>query len=171
MRRALEGDQDAYRELYDGNVDRVFRLGYRMLGDEEAAKEATQKSFIRAFQSLGQFRGDSAFSTWLHRVAVSVMLNERRVTARQNAREAEFDDVLMAGRPRLEPDVGVRIQRAVDGLGEIYRTVFLMHDVEGFKHEEIAEALGVAVGTCKARLSRARAQLRQVLDVDPRKAI
>ena len=170
--RALEGDQDAYRDLYDGNVDRVFRLAFRMLGDEESAKEATQKAFIRAFQSLEQFRGDAAFSTWLHRVAVSVILNERRTAARLGSREMEFDEVLSGGRtPPPEAEVRVRIRKAVDGLGEIYRTVFVMHDVEGYKHEEIADALGVAVGTSKARLSRARALLRQTLGGDAQAAV
>ena len=143
-----------------------------MLGDDEAAKEATQQTFIRGFESLGQFRGEAAFSTWLHRVAVSVILNERRKTARAGSREMEFDEGrtgICEGGP--EPDVKVRIRRAVDGLSEIYRTVFLMHDVEGFKHEEIADALGVAVGTSKARLSRARAMLRQALGGDAREAV
>lgn len=172
VQRALDGDQVAYRILYDRNVDRIFRLAFRMLGDEEAAREATQKAFIRAFESLGQFRGDAAFSTWLHRVAVSVILNERRVAARLGSREMELDDHVAQGRtPPPEVEVRVRIRRAVEGLSEIYKTVFLMHDVEGYKHEEIAEALGVAVGTSKARLSRARSMLRQALGGDAQAAV
>ena len=170
--RALDGDQGAYKDLYDGHVDRVFRLAYRMLADEEAAREATQKAFIRAFESLGQFRGDARFSTWLHRVAVSVFLNERRVAKRRAPRELEFDEVAST-RSSAPPDVelGLGIRRAVQELAEIYRTVFVMHDVEGYKHEEIADVLGVAVGTSKARLSRARAMLRQTLGGDAQAAV
>ena len=171
VRAALEGDQRAYRSLYDAHVERVFRLAYRMVGGEEAAREATQKVFIRAFNSLGQFRGDAQFSTWLHRVAVSVILNERQSVRRRRDREVVLDEQLAGGGAnRPEPDVMVRLGRAVEGLAEIYRTVFVMHDVEGFKHEEIADCLGVAVGTSKARLSRARAMLRQALGGEPSKA-
>lgn len=170
--RALDGDQAAFKGLYDGHVDRVFRLAYRMLADEESAREATQKAFIRAFESLQQFRGDAAFSTWLHRVAVSVILNERRVAKRRAPRELAFDEVSSV-RSTAPPDVelGLGIRKAVQELAEIYRTVFVMHDVEGYKHEEIADALGVAVGTSKARLSRARAMLRQTLGGDAQAAV
>ena len=172
MARALDGDQGAYRKLYDGHVDRVFRLAFRMLANEEAATEATQKAFIRAFESLSQFRGDAAFSTWLHRVAVSVILNERRVAARRAPRELSFDEAA-SNRSTLPRDVelGMGIRGAVQDLADIYRTVFVMHDVEGYKHEEIADVLGVAVGTSKARLSRARALLRQALGGDAQAAV
>lgn len=172
IRRALAGDQPAYQSLYDLHVDRVYRLAYRMLRTEDQAMEATQATFIRAFRKLEGFRGDAAFSTWLHQVAVSVILNHRRVVSRRDGREAELTPDVILDPPRsVEPDIRARLHRAIDELSEIYRTVFLMHDLEGFKHEEIAEALGVAVGTSKARLSRARAMLRQTLGPEVREAI
>lgn len=164
---ARNGDERAFRRLYDANVDGIFRLMYRMAGEEHLAKDFTQEAFLRAYQKLDQFRGDAAFSTWLHSIAVSVALNGLRKADRHRKREHTFDDVAdtLPGPtpPRSEPGVRERIEEAVDGLPDIYRTVFLMHDLEGYGHGEIAEALGVAEGTSKARLSRARAKLRESL--------
>lgn len=140
---------------------------YRMAGEEHLAKDFTQEAFLRAWQKLDQFRGDSAFSTWLHSIAVSVALNGIRKADRHRKREHALDGMTETlpgpGPARAEPGVRERIQEAVDGLPDIYRTVFLMHDLEGYPHGEIAEALGVAEGTSKARLSRARARLRECL--------
>jgi RNA polymerase sigma-70 factor (ECF subfamily) len=166
LRLARQGDERALRELYDTHVDRVYRLAYRMCGDDELAQDATQAAFVRAFQRLDQFRGEAAFSTWMHRVTTSVTLNEIRKKKRHASRERALDEGLNrpAGGPRrLEPDVRDRLRMAVDELPEIYRTVFLMHDLEGYRHEEIADALDMAVGTSKARLSRARQRLRDAL--------
>ena len=165
--QARKGDERAFRRLYDANVDRIYRLMYRMAGEEQLAKDFTQEAFLRAFQKLEQFRGDAAFSTWLHSIAVSGALNGLRKVNRQRKRERALDDVaeVLPGRSagRAEPGVRERIEEAVDGLPDIYRTVFLMHDLEGYPHGEIAASLGVAEGTSKARLSRARAKLREVL--------
>lgn len=163
--RARTGDERAYRALYDDHVDRIFRLTYRMAGDEELARDFTQEAFSRAFERLDQFRGDAAFSTWLHSIAVSVALNGLRKVDRHRDRERPLEDVtpLPVGRSRVEPDLRDRLRDAVDGLPEMYRTVFLMHDLEGYRHKDIAASLGVAVGTSKARLFRARAKLREAL--------
>jgi RNA polymerase sigma-70 factor (ECF subfamily) len=165
--QARNGDERAFRHLYDANVDRIHRLMYRMAGEEHLAKDFTQEAFLRAFQKLDQFRGDAKFSTWLHSIAVSVALNGLRKADRHRKRERPLDDVaatLPGKQPRgAEPGVRDRIEQAVDGLPDIYRTVFLMHDLEGYGHAEIAETLGVAQGTSKARLSRARARLRETL--------
>jgi len=165
IRRAREGDERAYRELYDAHVDRIYRLVYRMAGEEELARDFTQEAFLRAFRRLDQFRGDAAFSTWLHSVAVSVALNGLRKVDRRRERERGLDDVapIAVRQARPEPDLKDRLREAVDGLPDIYRTVFLMHDLEGYKHKEIAEAMDVAVGTSKARLFRAREKLRETL--------
>ncbi|MBW3555197.1 MAG: sigma-70 family RNA polymerase sigma factor [Gemmatimonadetes bacterium] len=164
IERVLDGDDAAARELYDAHVDRVYRLAYRMAGDEDLAREFTQASFIRAFERLHQFRGDAALSTWLHSITVSVTLNGLRKVKRAQHREVELDEAV-PGRtgPPAEPDLRQRLHRAVDGLPEIYRSVFVMHDVEGYTHDEIGQTLDVATGTSKARLFRARRMLRDEL--------
>lgn len=165
VRRARDGDQRAFRTLYENNVDRVFHLSFRMVGDEQLARELTQDAFVRVWECLDQFRGEAAFSTWLHSVAVSVVLNRLRKIDRHRKRERSLEDAHHLGTVPKETDSGVRerLTEAVDGLPEIYRTVFLMYDLEGVPHKEIAEALEVAVGTSKARLFRARELLREAL--------
>jgi len=165
IERASKGDQVAFRTLYDTHVERIYRLAYRMAGEEDLAQDFTQESFLRAYQKLDQFRGDAAFSTWLHSIAVSVCLNGLRKVDRHRKRERSLEDAAHIAPTRREADPGVRerIEQAVDSLSEIYRTVFLMHDLEGYGHGEIAAVLGVAEGTSKARLSRARAKLRDLL--------
>ena len=163
--RVREGDESAFRALYDAHVDRIYRLVYRMAGEDDLAKDFTQEAFLRAFLRLDQFRGEAAFSTWLHSIAVSVALNGLRKVDRHRKRERSLEDAArVEPRSRVaEPGVRERIEEAVDELPSIYRTVFLMHDLEGYSHGEIAETLGVAEGTSKARLSRARARLRERL--------
>ena len=165
--RAAAGDPAAQRTLYEGHVDRIYRLAYRLAGDEDLARDFTQEAFIRAFDRLGDFRGDSAFGTWLHAIAVSVSLNGLRKVKRIHARETGIEDVdalrLGTTARRADPDLRDRLARAIDGLPQGYRTVFLMHDVEGYTHEEIGEVLGIQTGTSKAQLFRARARLREAL--------
>ncbi len=163
--RVLERDPVAERELYDAHVDRIFRLAYRMTGDDELAQEFTQETFIRAFDRLKQFRGDAALSTWLHSIAVSVVYNGLRKIKRLRSREVDLDETAGMGHNPMhtEPDLKERLVRAIDDLPVGYRTVFVMHDIEGYKHEEIAAALGVKTGTSKGQLSRAREKLREAL--------
>lgn len=166
IRRILQGDEAAEREFYDRYVDRIYRLSYRMTGDDELAREFTQETFIRAFDRLAEYRGEAAVSTWLHSIAVSVTLNGLRRYRRHHDRETELDDARNLGTTPLdavEPDLKSRLKRAIDALPEMYRTVFLMHDAEGYTHEEIGAVLNVPVGTSKARLARARARLREAL--------
>jgi RNA polymerase sigma-70 factor (ECF subfamily) len=165
VERAKAGDQRAFRSLYEMNVDRIYRLAYRMAGDEDLAMDFAQEAFVRAWNRLDQFRGDAAFSTWLHSITVSVALNGLRKVDRHRKRERSLEDAapVAASNPVADPGVRERLEQAVDDLPEIYRTVFLMHDLEGFSHGEIAVALGVAEGTSKARLSRARSRLRETL--------
>lgn len=164
--RVLAGEPAAERALYDAHVDRVYRLCHRLAdGDPELAQEFTQETFVRAFDRLDGFRRQSALSTWLHAIAVSVALNGMRRVRRQRDREVALDGALqLAGREaRAEPDLKSRLKAAIARLSEPYRTVFLMYDVEGYTHEEIGAVLGVPTGTSKARLSRARARLREDL--------
>jgi RNA polymerase sigma-70 factor, ECF subfamily len=163
--RVLAGDPGAERALYDAHVDRVFRLVYRMAGDLDRAQDWVQETFIRAFEKLGDFRGESALSTWLCSIAMSVSLNGLRKLKRFREREVALDDAPPVGfTPRqADPDLRDRLAQAIEDLPEGYRAVFVMHDVEGFTHEEIGRALGVQPGTSKAQLFRARAKLRHAL--------
>lgn len=161
----LRGDTRAERTLYDAHVDRVYRLAWRMAGDETLARDFTQDTFIRAFDKLADFRGDSSLATWLHSIATSVILNGLKKVKRIHGREMggdELPEVTITQR-ESEPDLKLRLRKAIDGLPDGYRTVFVMHDVEGYTHEEIASALGIQAGTSKAQLFRARAKLRTEL--------
>jgi RNA polymerase sigma-70 factor (ECF subfamily) len=163
--RVLAGDPGAERELYDAHVDRVYRLAYRMVGDGELASDYTQDTFIRTFDRLATFRGESALSTWITAIAISVVYNGQRKVKRLRSRETdlEFAEPIAAPGRIADPDLKLRLAAAIDGLPEGYRTVFVMHDVEGYTHLEIGSALGIQEGTSKAQLSRARAKLRQQL--------
>ena len=162
--RVRAGDGLAERALYDAHVDRVFRLAYRLAGDDDLARDFTQETFIRAFERLDSFRGEAALSTWLYTIATTVTLNGLRKLKRRG-REIDLDHAadVAGGARRAEPDLKTRLYAAIDALSEKYRTVFVMHDIEGYTHEEIATALNVEVGTSKAQLSRARAKLREAL--------
>jgi RNA polymerase sigma-70 factor, ECF subfamily len=163
--RVRAGDGAAERALYDAHVDRVYRLTFRLAGDDDLAREFTQDTFVRAFERLATFRGEAKLSTWLHAIATSVALNGLRKVKRFQRRETELDDaatVTARGRA-AEPDLKRRLAQAIDALADGYRTVFVMHDVEGYTHEEIGATLGIETGTSKAQLSRARAKLRDAL--------
>lgn len=154
----------AGRALYDMHASRVYSLAYRLSGDAEKAREFTQDTFIRAFSRLPQFRGDAAFSTWLHRIVVTIVSNARRSEIRF-AREVALEEAhsIEVTAPEADPDLKECIARAVERLSDAYRTTLIMHDIEGYTHAEIAGILGVPEGTCKSRLSAARAQLREEL--------
>ena len=167
IERVLAGDRVAARRLYEAHVGRVHRAAYRIVGDEMLAQECTQEAFVRAFARLDRFRGDSALGTWLTRIALSVSLNAVRRRRRVDGRELALDAVeatrLAAAEPGMEPDLRARIAEAIDALPEIYRTVVVLHDVEGYTHAEIGDLLGVPEGTCKTRLFVARRRLREML--------
>lgn len=155
----------AGRELYDAHAPRVFRLAYRMTRDEEVARECTQDTFVLAFKRLSGFRGEAALSTWVHRIAVFVVLQTLRTNKRQAARDADLDEARMmhAASDGAEPDLKERLQQELDALPEIYRTTLILHDLEGYTHSAIAELLDIPEGTSKTRLSCARAKLRGAL--------
>lgn len=161
----LAGERMAARRLYDRHAPRVYRLVYRVVGNTELAEEYTQDTFVKVFQRLSQFRGDSAFTTWLHSVAMSAVLSGMRKVRRLRAREAEFTEaVAVADRPSEgDPHLRERLQAELERLPVRLRMPVVLHDVEGFTHREIAELLGVPEGTSKARLSEGRARLREAL--------
>jgi RNA polymerase sigma-70 factor (ECF subfamily) len=163
--RVVAGDAAAERELYETYVDRIYRLTFRLAGDDELARDFTQATFIRAFEKIGSFRGDSSLSTWLHSIGLSVALNGLRKTRRQRNREAPMEEGMTIGTTSIEaePDLKERMARAIDSLSEKYRTVFVMHDVEGYTHEEISETMHIPIGTSKSHLFHARAKLRAAL--------
>jgi RNA polymerase sigma-70 factor (ECF subfamily) len=165
VRRAQRGDVAAFERLYRENVDRVHALCLRMCCDGARAQELTQDVFVRAWEKLGSFEGKSAFSTWLHRLAVNVVLGDRRSEGIRVGKVFATDDLEAYETPSRPPDPGeaVDLERAIALLPTGARTVFVLHDVEGYKHEEIAEMHGLAVGTCKAQLHRARRLLREAL--------
>jgi RNA polymerase sigma-70 factor (ECF subfamily) len=166
VEQAREGDVVAFERLYRENVGRIHAVCLRLSGDPALAEELTQDVFVRAWEKLDSFRGDSAFSTWLHRLAVNVVLGQRRTDGRRHARVLATDDPESYEIHGVAPsDVGARmdLDRAMAELPAASRTVFVMHDVEGFTHEEIAQLTGRAEGTCKALLHRARRALRERL--------
>ena len=163
--RVVAGDAAAERELYETYVDRIYRLAFRLAGEDELARDFTQATFIRAFEKIGSFRGESSLSTWLHSIGVSVALNGLRKTKRQRNREAPMEEGLSIGSSsrEAEPDLKERMARAIDSLADKYRTVFVMHDVEGYTHEEISGTLSIPIGTSKSHLFQARSKLRVAL--------
>lgn len=162
--KAAAGDRRAFERLYRGNVNRIHSLAARMLNHAEAA-EVTQDVFVRAWQKLGAFRGESRFGTWLHRIAVNVIFDRRSRYARDRERFLD-DPEHLESLPSRAPqrDTRMDFETAIAGLPAGARAIFLLHDVEGYRHEEIAEFLEVTTGTTKAQLHRARMLMRRALD-------
>jgi RNA polymerase sigma-70 factor (ECF subfamily) len=161
---AAAGDARAFERLYRTHVARVHSLASRMMGGEHAA-DLTQDVFVRAWEKLGTFRGEAAFGTWLYRLAVNVILNRRasRVADRNRVDDPEAIFATLSARRRPE-GLDLDFEGAIERLPEGARMVFVLHDVEGYTHEEIADWLGVTAGTTKAQLHRARMILRRHLD-------
>lgn len=173
VRRAQQGDVAAFERLYRDNADRVFALCLRLSGDSGRAQELTQDVFVRAWQKLGTFEGKSAFSTWLHRLTVNLVLMHLRkkglqlVSLEETINPSEEDapkrdfgsrDTQLAGSVDR-----VTLERAVASLPPGYRMVFVLHDVEGFEHNEIATMLECSTGNSKSQLHKARLKLRELL--------
>ena len=166
VRRAQQGEQAAFEQLYHANVGRIYALCLRLCGDSGRAEELTQDVFVRAWEKLGSFQGKSAFSTWLHRLAVNVVLGDKRSEGVRVHRVFSTDEPEKYELPSTrtpDPGAAMDLEWAIAKLPPGARAVFVLHDVEGYKHEEIAEMQGSAVGTCKAQLHRARRLLREAL--------
>jgi RNA polymerase sigma-70 factor (ECF subfamily) len=163
-RQAQLGDATAFEALYRAHVGRIHALCLRLAGSRPAAEDLTQEVFVRAWRKLASFRGDAAFGTWLYRLALNVVVSELR-SGRAPANAALTDDPAalerLSSSPR--PDVALDLERAIAALPAGARMVFVLHDVVGWRHEEIARALEIAVGTARVHLHHARARLREVL--------
>lgn len=165
VRRAQARDLHAFECLYRLHLPRVYAICLRMTANVRRAEELTQKAFLTAWEKLPLFRRDSAFSTWLHRVAVNTVLAEMRAEHRRTQRVFGTADPAAFERAPRAPAAGVRLdlEQAIAGLPPQARAVFVLHDVEGWQHDEIARELGVATGTSKAQLHRARKLLQEAL--------
>jgi RNA polymerase sigma-70 factor (ECF subfamily) len=160
---AARGDSSAFERLYRTHVARIHSLTRRMLGNHEA-DEVTQDIFVRTWQKLGQFRGESAFTTWLHRLAVNVVIERRRSFAIQRERVVDDPaalDLVTVGPARA--DLTVDFEMAIEQLPPGAREILVLHDVEGYKHREIATMLDITTGTSKRQLHRARMLMRKHL--------
>lgn len=165
VRRAQDGDTAAFADLYRAHVGRVYALCLRLAADEVRAQELTQDVFVRTWYRLSTFRGDCAFGSWLYRVATNVVMGELRSERRRDARERSAGDpsVSTVGRTNEPGGVAFDLERAIGALPVRARAVFVLHDIEGYRHDEIASMMGIAPGTAKAQLHRARRILREAL--------
>lgn len=164
VERAGAGEVSAFEDLYRSHVDRIHGLCLRMLGDWQQAEDLTQEIFVKAWRKLGTYRGESGFYTWLHRLGVNEVIGALRRRGRWRERftaPGELPEPVDRAVP--EPGGGVDLERAIASLPPVARMVFLLHDVEGYRHREIAELAGTAEGTSKANLHRARTLLRKAL--------
>lgn len=160
--RARDGDMTAFEQLYRRHAGRVHAVCLRIVADRGAAEECTQDAFVRAWDALGKFRGESSFGTWLTRIAIHTALQrlklERRRLRLVQPGDAEFMESRAA--PEEAPEVDLDMEKLIATLPPAARAVFVLHAVEGYSHEEIAGMTGIAEGTCKAHVHRARQLLQ-----------
>ena len=167
--KAAAGDGVAFEELYRRHYRRVYALTLRMMGNPTEAEDMTQDVFLQLFNKIGMFRGESAFTTWLHRMTVNqVLMHFRKKSTRSEllTDEGETPVQIVQGtaNPGAMPVIDrISLERALNDLPVGYRTVFVLHDVEGYDHFEVAEMLGIAEGTSKSQLHKARLKLRQLI--------
>jgi RNA polymerase sigma-70 factor (ECF subfamily) len=165
VRRAQQGDVDAFEILYRTHAAGVFTLCRRMVGDERMARELLQDAFVRAWERLATFRGESSLATWLHRLAVNVVLEQARSSKRDAERLTDGDDDSFGSRGTADQlDARMDLDAALRRLPNGARIVFVLHDVEGYSHDEISAMTGIASGTARAQLWRARRALIALLD-------
>lgn len=174
IRRAQQGDAAAFERIYQLHNRRVYSLCLRMVGNTAEAEDLTQEAFLQLFRKISTFRGESAFSTWLHRLAVNVVLMRlRKKTGSESSLEEVTEPDEESGGPRKDfgaPDLKlsgsidrVNLRRAVEQLPAGYKAIFVLHDVQGYEHNEIADILGCSIGNSKSQLHKARMRLRELL--------
>jgi len=173
IEQAKQGDAEAFEFLYHLHKRRVYSLCLRMTGNTATAEDLAQEAFLQLFRKISTFRGESAFSTWLHRMSVNVVLMQLRKKGLPVVPIEETTEGEEEGSVKKEPGAPderlagsldrLQLQRAVDELPPGYRTIFVLHDVEGFEHNEIAEMVGCSIGNSKSQLHKARLKLRELL--------
>ena len=166
--KARNGDRHAFEKLYRSHCGRIYALCWRMCGgDVSLAEDMVQEAFVRAWNKLDLFRGESKFGTWLHRLAVNVVLSDRRIRVKRVGREQELGEAVertLVGERDVFAGLRKDLEAAISGLPERARTVLVLYDIEGYQHQEIAEMTGMAVGSSKAQLHRARKLVREILE-------
>jgi RNA polymerase sigma-70 factor (ECF subfamily) len=164
VRAAQAGDLAAFGRIYREHVGRVYALCVRLSADRVFAEQLTQDTFVRAWERMSTYRGESTFAAWLRRLAVNVVMSERRTASRRARRVTTVDDETLARAPRERTDdAGIDLERAIARLPEAARTVFVLSAIEGYRHDEIAELTGIAEGTSRAHLHHAREILKKEL--------
>jgi len=176
IEKAKEGSQEAFQALYDRHKRRVYSLCLRMTANTAEAEDLTQEAFLQLYRKIGTFRGESAFSTWLHRLSVNVVLMHLR---KKNLPAVSLEETTQGGENDApKKDFGaedlalagsidrMQLQKAVNDLPPGYRTIFVLHDVEGYEHNEIAEIVGCSIGNSKSQLHKARMKLRDLLKMN-----
>lgn len=172
VRAAAAGDSEAFESLYRQHYKRVYSLALRMVGDAMQAEDLTQEVFLQVYQKIGSFRGESAFTTWLHRLTVNQVLmhfRKRGVRLERTSDASEFENIVetpLQSTRRISIVDRVALDKAISQLPPGYRSAFVLHDVEGYEHEEIANMLGISVGTSKSQLHKARMRMRELLSRD-----
>lgn len=168
--RCLAGDRDAFEGLYRQHVGRLYNLAWRMSGSGEDADDLVQDIFLQAYRKLGSYKGESSLGTWLYRLAVNLCLDRLRSKAGKMERvtdsidEEGADPVAAPGSPGELPNIArMDLEKAIDSLPPSYRATFVLHDVEGYQHDEIARLLDISEGSSKSLLHKARMKLRRVL--------
>jgi RNA polymerase sigma-70 factor (ECF subfamily) len=172
--RCVAGEADAFKEIYDRHATRLYNLARRMMGSTDDAEDLLQEIFLQAFRKLSSYKGESALGTWLYRLAMNLCLDRVRgkqgkmdkVTVALDAERGEAASA--AGGRRLDTVVErLDLERAIGQLPDSYRAAFLLHDVEGFEHHEVGEMLGIAEGTSKSLVHKARLRIRTLLAAEP----
>ena len=169
VRAAAAGNSEAFEQLYQLHSRRVYSLCLRMLGSAGPAEDMTQEVFMQLYRKIGSFRGDSLFTTWLHRLTVNQVLmhfRKRGVRLEHTSEEGDFTNIVdtpLQSTKRISMVERIDLDRAIAELPPGYRTVFILHDVEGYEHEEISGLLNVSIGTSKSQLHKARMRLRDLL--------
>ncbi|MGQ0813846.1 MAG: RNA polymerase sigma factor [Gemmatimonadota bacterium] len=163
IQQAQAGEPRAIRELYRLYSPRVYAIVKRVAGDDALAEDWAQEAWVRIFRALGNFRGEARFTTWLHRIAVNSALHGRRWRDRRVVREAPLDETIPLRAVSEDALLRMKLEAALKSLPERMRQVLVLHDIEGYTHEDIAEFLGVTAGTSKSQLFKARARMRELL--------